>query len=192
MARRWTAAAVTCLAAALLAGCSGGTQQASTTLPTTSAPAAAAASPTLPPLGPPDFPMPADARQQTPQGFNAFTRYYVSLINRLQTDLDPTYLRQLSRGCSTCDRIAGDAQSDSAKGYRYEGGTLTITALAPAHLTSRGAENAFTADQTAYAVVDAAGNHVAELSGAALPHMPAGAQGVWSGDHWVITNLSFG
>lgn len=187
--RRWIVGAVVC-GTALLTGCSGA-QQASTTLPPTSAPATVASA-TLPPLGPPDLPMPAEARQQTPEGFNAFSRYYVGLVNRLDTDLDSTYLRQLSRGCTTCDRIAADADSDAAKGYRYQGGGITISAQAPAHLTADGAENAFTAEQAAYTVVDSTGAPVPGLSGAALAHLPAGAQGVWSGDHWVMTNLSFG
>lgn len=189
--RRWATGAVVGVVTTLLAGCSGA-QQASTSLPPTSAPAATAASPTLAALGPADLPMPPEARQQTAEAFNAFSRYYIALINRLDTNLDSSYLRRFSRGCPTCERITTDADSDARKGYRYQGGTITISAQAAAHLTADGAETAFTTEQAAYTVVDSAGAPVAGLSGPALSGVPSGAQGVWSGDHWVVTNLSFG
>lgn len=191
MPRRWTVRVLTCLALAplALAGCSHA-RQASSTLPQAGAPASTTAA--LPPLGPADFPVPAEARQKTPEGFNAFTLYYVDLVNRLQNDLDPKYLRAFSRGCTTCDRIANDALSDASKNYRYRGGTITVTSLAPAQLTSSGAETAFIVDQDSYLVVDSQGVEVPGLSGAAYKHLAAGAEGIWSGDHWTLTNLSFG
>ena len=125
MARRWTAAAVTCLATALLAGCSGGTQQASTTLPTTSAPTAAA-SPTLPPLGPADFPVPAEAREKTPEGVNAFTRYYVAPDRPPQTsELDPRLCVISAVAARPAPRLADSYDEMKAAGHRYEGGALT-------------------------------------------------------------------
>lgn len=192
MARGWALRMLACLAAVtvLLTGCSQPSKPiASAPKPTTTS---ASASPTLPPLGPPDMPMPAAARQMTPDGFNAFTQYYIDLINHLNKKLDGTELRALSRGCDTCNRIANDADSDAQKGYSYQGGHITISSIAPPHFTEEGAENAFTVDQDAYMVVDSAGNPVAGLTSPALTNVAAGMAGSWIGDHWIVTGLSFG
>jgi hypothetical protein len=181
----------TVLGIVFLAGCSdGGT--ANETLPSTSNAPAGETSASLPPLGPPDLPMPADARERTAPGFEAFSKYYIDLINRLQRDLNSSYLREFSRNCETCQRLALDADSDASKHYRYAGGSLRITSIAPASLTSTEAEVAFTVDQAAYKVLSASGDAVDGLAGEAVSGLPAGMIGVWSDDHWVVTNLSFG
>jgi hypothetical protein len=173
--------------ATVLVGCSdGGT--ANETLPPTST---SAAKPTST-YGPSDLPMPASAQEESPEGFSSFVEYYVSLVNRLQTDLDSTYLRQFSRNCETCDRLASDADSDAKQGYHYAGGTITISAMGAAALTSSQAEVAFTVDQAAYSVLDASNQQVQGLAGNAATGLPAGMIGVWAGDHWVATTLSFG
>lgn len=188
--RRWSIGLLaTALAVPLLlAGCAE-KHQASQSLPTASTTTAAK---TLPPLGPADLPMPQGARQRNAQGFQEFTKYYVSLVNRLSIDLDGQYLRQFSRNCETCERLAGDATQDAAKGYHYVGGKMQIVAEAPAHLTDAGAETAFTIDQEGYSVVDSQGNGVPGLSSAPLTNVTAGAVGVWNKDHWLMTTLSFG
>src|SRR3954452_17635339 len=100
---RWVrAAAAAVVGVALLTGCSE-ERQANATLPSTTS-AAAESTEALPPLGPPDLPMPAEAREKTAAGFQSFANYYLTLVNRLQVDLDASYLRELSRGCETCDR----------------------------------------------------------------------------------------
>ena len=176
------------VATALVGGCSS-KHEANHALPSASE---TSASPSLEPLGPADLPMPAEAREETADGFNAFAHYYIDLINRLETDLDSTYLRQFSRGCATCDRLASDAEGDATKGYSYEGGTITITALAAAHMTAQGAETAFTVDQAAYSVLDSSGTPVQGLNGEAAADLPGGMAGVWAYNHWVVTNLTFG
>ncbi|MCZ2825544.1 MULTISPECIES: DUF6318 family protein [unclassified Modestobacter] len=176
------------MAIAVLGACSRG-EAANETLPDASS-SVTAAHPIE--LGPADLPLPAVAQERTAEGFSAFAEYYISLINRLQNDLDSTHLRQFSRNCDTCDRLAADADSDSLAGYRYDGGELTIAAIAPVALTDEQAEIAFTIDQAAYSVIDASGRPVEGLSAAQMTGLPAGMIGVWTGDHWVVTNLSFG
>jgi hypothetical protein len=191
MVRRWIAGLATCAVVApllLLAGCSS-RHEAAQSLPTTTG---NATSKSRSALGPVDLPMPAKAIEHSADGFNEFTRYYVALINRLNRDLDARYLRQLSRNCATCDRLAGDALADADKGYRYTGGTIWIASVAPAHLTDAGAETAFVINQDRYAVVDSSGNTVAGLTAEPLFNVPAGAVGEWDTDHWVLTKLSFG
>lgn len=175
--------------ATVLVGCSdGGT--ANETLPPSST--SAETSESLAPLGPPDLPMPAEAQERTAAGVEAFTDYYIALINRLQSDLDSTYLRLLSRNCAGCDRIAGDADSDRAAGYGYRGGTLTLTSKGSAALGDGGAEIAFVVDQSPMEVVDSSGNPVPDLVFAQKTGLPGGLSTVWQKDHWVVSVLSFG
>jgi hypothetical protein len=174
------------VATALVGGCSS-KHEANDTLPSASE---TSASPE--PLGPTDLPRPAKAREKTADGFNAVASYYIALINRLDSDLDARYLRQFSRDCETCDRLASDAESDAAQGYSYDGGTITITAQAPAHMMEQGAETAFTINQAAYTVLDKDGSPVQDLSGEAANDLQAGMAGAWAQDHWIVTNLTFG
>lgn len=186
MARRWTVAAVTCLATALLAGCSGGTQQPSTTLPTTSAPAAA--SPTLPPLGPPDFPVPAEARAKTIAGATAFNRYYVDLMTHQAVSLDSAPLRDLSRGCNNCDGLADTYDEMRAADQHYLGGELSITSTGGTILNGDEAQTAFVLQQEKLQVLDARG---AEVPGRTHPLSRYSAAFVLDWDiqrlTWVVT-----
>ncbi|WP_222262243.1 DUF6318 family protein [Modestobacter marinus] len=184
------AAAAAVAGVALLAGCSEG-RQANETLPSTSS-TAAESSEALQPLGPPDFPMPIEARQQTEAGAQAFTHYYIALINRLPATLDASPLKEFSSSCETCDRIARDAESDKAAGYTYRGGTLSITSLGGAALSDDAAELAFVVDQAPLDVLDATGTPIAELSSPQLKDLPAGLSLTWSEGHWLVSNLSFG
>src|SRR3954463_11532445 len=115
-----------------LAGCSDG-GQASETLPPTSTSASAEPSQALTPLGPPDLPMPAEAREMTPAGAEAFLRYYVDLMNRAQIDQDANYVQNLSADCSTCEAFTKGIDAYAAEGYRYDGGQIALRAVsAPA------------------------------------------------------------
>ena len=117
--RRWTLRLVAGLAAGavVLSGCSE-RKEASDTLPGADAsPSATEAA--LPPLGPPDLPMPAEARTQDAAGAEAFVRYYIDLINRTSTVMDAAPLREFSDGCTECNRIAADTEGDASAGHRY-------------------------------------------------------------------------
>ena len=127
MTRRWSLRllAGVLAGAALLSGCAE-KQQANESLPS------ASASPTeeaLPPLGPEDLPMPAEARTQDAAGAEAFVRYYIELINRTSDVMDAQPLRDFSDGCADCNRIANSVEEDAAAGYEYEGGGITITEM---------------------------------------------------------------
>jgi hypothetical protein len=174
----------------VLAGCSTGGTANETLPPSASSPAETSTA--LPPLGPPDLPMPDEAREQTAAGVQAFARYYLSLINRLEQTLDPTPLRTLSSTCETCERIADDAETDKAAGYNYAGGTLTITSMGDAAVNSEAAEVAFVLDQAPFEVHDANGVKIDELSSPLLAGLPGGMSAEWAGDHWIVSSLSFG
>ena len=106
MTRRWTLRLLAGLAAGavVLSGCSE-RQEAADTLPEADA-TPSASEPELPPLGPPDLPMPAEARHQDAAGAEAFVRYYIDLINRTSMVMDAAPLRELSNGCADCHCIA--------------------------------------------------------------------------------------
>jgi hypothetical protein len=139
-------------AAATLTGCGAEGRQASTDLPPM---ASSSAEPTLEltPLGPADLPMPEEARIQDPAGAEAFLRYYLEVYNHAQRTLDSTHLRDLSRGCATCERIASDMDSDAKAGYAYEGGEVSIQEVSTPFLrTPQKAEIAFAVTQAALTV----------------------------------------
>jgi hypothetical protein len=173
----------------VLSGCSE-RQEAADTLPEADAPSS---EPELPPLGPPDLPMPAEARTQDAAGAEAFVRYYIDLINRTSTVMDAAPLREFSSGCADCNRIATDTEKDASAGYRYKGGQLTITWIGAFRPTSE-AEVAFTADQAALQVIDQTGTTVPELTFPAYPRLSSGASIRWIEDKrtWIMTGLTLG
>ncbi len=191
VARR-TTSVVAALAVVVLSGCSD-EQPANATLPTTSAETSASAE-ALPPLGPADLPMPAQARTQDAAGAEAFARYYIDLINRALADMDSAPLRDFSYQCSDCERIADDTDRDAASGYRYEGGWLTITAMSPAFRPSETVEVGFVVEQAALTVVDPIGQPVEGLSFPQYSGLQSGLIARWddSRNTWLTTTLTLG
>jgi hypothetical protein len=176
--------------AAVLSGCSQ-KHQASDNLPT------ATAEPTedaLPPLGPDDMPMPAEARTQDAAGAEAFVRYYIALINRTSEVMDAAPIREFSDACEECDRIATDTENDAAAGHHYEGGELTLTRVGAPLVKDTTAEMAFFVDQAALQVVDQAGHPVEGLSFAAIAALSSGASARWDArvQSWIMTGLTLG
>ena len=186
-------AAAVVVGVAVLAGCSDG-EKANETLPSTSS-TPAETTESLPPLGPPDLPMPAEARSATADAAENFTRYYLLLINRTNTDMDSQYLRQFARACDTCERLASETDSDAAAGYHYSGGELIVDGDLQAAITSHGtAEAAFIVDQNPLEVLDAASRPVPDLSFPALDNLSSGAATAWDEtlSSWVMTELTLG
>jgi hypothetical protein len=139
--------------------------------------------------------MPQEARQETAEAAAAFTKYYLALINRTNAAMDAQYLRQFSKSCETCDRIADETDSDAASGYHYVGGELNLDGTLEAAITSRGnAEAAFLVDQEALQVVTRDGTPVPDLSFPALDNLSSGAAATWSEDvqSWVLSELTLG
>ena len=192
MTRRWTLRLVAGLAAGalVLSGCSE-RQEASDTLPGADA-SPSASEPELPPLGPPDLPMPAEARTQDAAGAEAFVRYYIDLINRTSTVMDAAPLREFSNGCTECDRIAGDYNNDAAAGYRYDGGRITLLEVGePLISNSTTAEVAFRFNLEPLTVVDAGGTPVPDLTfeGSNGSLGSAALQWIEPGSTWRATQL---
>jgi hypothetical protein len=190
--RQWTlrVGAGLLVTATLLSGCSE-KQEANETLPGTSA---AETTPGLAPLGPEDLPMPDEARTQDAAGAEAFVRYYIELINRTSDVMDPEPLRQFSDGCRDCDRIATNAEAGAQSGYRYEGGDITVTEVAPPHVEGETGEMAIRVDQATLVVLDSSGTRVEESSSEAFKALAGSVAVRWDPamDSWLMTYMAFG
>lgn len=192
MTRRWTLRLAACLVAgaAVLTGCSE-KQEAAQTLPSSSS--AAPTEDALPPLGPADLPMPAEARTQDAAGAEAFVRYYIELINRTSTVMDAQPLRDLSDGCRDCDRIADNVESDAAAGRTYESGEISITDVSEPVMTDARADLPLVVSQAALTVRD---NQGLAVEGGSEPYVdvPLGVALTWEPTlrSWVMNDLTFG
>lgn len=189
MARGCLLRVLACLAAVtvLATGCSD-KQQPKAAAPTTTS---ATPCPTLPPLGPPGFPVPAGAREKTEAGAQAFTRYYIELTNHLLVSLDSGPLRDLSRNCSDCADLARGYDTAKASGWTYDGGQILVISLSGGPVTGDTAETAFYLQQAAYTVRDASGNEVPGKSSGAFK-LSGGLALAWDASRvtWVVTTFS--
>jgi hypothetical protein len=177
--------------ATVLVGCSdGGT--ANETLPPTST-AASETSGVLTPLGPVDFPVPDEARKETPEGALAALKYYLDLIPR-QSAKDGDPLRQLSSNCSFCEFLATRADSDASAGMTYNGGVITTNDLNLPAIRGNVAEFAFSASQSAVEVIDANDEPAEGRGQVAVSGVSAAAAMTWDAgiQAWLMTQLSFG
>lgn len=176
--------------AVVLSGCSE-RQEGNDTLPEAEAPASASES-ELPPLGPPDLPMPAEARTQDAAGAEAFVRYYIDLINRTSTVMDAAPLREFSNGCEDCNRIASNVEKDATAGQKYDGGSITITTMGDPLLKDATAEMAMRADIAALTVRDLTGRPLPDQSSPAYAQLNGGAAVEWNSPKktWIMTALT--
>ncbi|WP_141243047.1 DUF6318 family protein [Geodermatophilus obscurus] len=188
--RRWTLRLVAGLAAGavVLSGCSE-RQEASDTLPGADA-SPSASEPELPPLGPPDLPMPAEARTQDAAGAEAFVRYYIDLISNAQRTLDSNWIRDLSSGCETCDQLAVGFDEDRASGYARVGGEVRVSSISTPVINGDEAEAAFTLQQGAQRV-NKHGTPVTDLNTPERDNLSAGAVLTWQPERqtWLVSRL---
>ncbi len=190
MTRRWTLRLVAGLAAGavVLSGCSE-RQEASDTLPGADA-SPSASEPELPPLGPPDLPMPAEARTQDAAGAEAFVRYYIDLISNAQGSLDSTWIRDLSSGCKTCDQLAVGFDEDRTSGYARIGGDVRVSSISTPAVNDKEAQAAFTLRQGAQRVTKN-GTPVPGSDSPERDNLSAGAILTWEIERqtWLVAQL---
>ena len=178
------------LALALLAGCSD-ERPASDTLPSGSAEPSTSTE-ALPPLGPPDFPVPAAARTEDDAGAEAFLRYWLELLHHQQGILDGQPLRDLGPECQECLRIARNYDEAAAAGNRYVGGEITLDSVAEPTVIGDEMVLSFLAYGEPVSLVDA--------SGAVLEANPdrarlsSGISLLWSDERrgWLVTGFNLG
>ncbi|MGY1808743.1 hypothetical protein ACI8AF_15350 [Blastococcus sp. SYSU D00669] len=190
MRRRWTLRflAGLALSALLVSGCSS-KQEANDTLPSAEE---TTSSPALEPLGPPDFPVPDEARTQDAAGAEAALRYYLQLVAHQQAKAGQP-LRDLSRDCGLCTFLADRADRDAASGYTVEGGDPTIVSISPPAVNGSSAEFSFSIAQSAVLVRDSAGALVPERQAPDIPVLVGAAAMEWdqSRHAWITRQLSF-
>lgn len=180
--------AATAVGVALLASCSNG-EPANETLPPASS-SAAETSESLPPLGPPDMPMPAEAREKTAAGAEAALRYYLTLMTH-QAGIGGQPLRDLSRDCDFCDFIAQRYDEDAAAKFSYQGGEVSIDSLSPPALSGDTAEFSFSMTQESIVIVSADGQPVPGRGEGRLAALNTGAVMTWSRESsaWYMNQL---
>lgn len=144
-----------------LAGCSE-PQQANDTLPT--APATTSAEPTLEPLGPADFPVPDEAREQTLGGAVAMASYYFSLLNYSQAVPTGQWLRVVSMNCVVCSSTADYFDASATSGVTFEGGTFSLVSSGGELLSNAEASIATRVELQAVQAFDANGQPIAAES----------------------------
>jgi hypothetical protein len=173
---------------ALLSGCSQKTE-ANDTLPSTST---APTTEDLPQVGPPDFPVPDEARAKDAAGAEAFLRYWIDLLNRQQAIPAGQPLRDLGPECRECLRIARVYDEAAAAGNHYVGGLLTVVNVATPMLDGDQTTVAFTAREDAVQLVDAAGTALESLD--AAPDLSSGIGLAWSETDrgWLVTDMTLG
>ena len=176
--------------AAALSGCAA-KEAASTSLPATTS-KAAPTTPALPPLGPPDFPVPAAARTKDAAGAEAFLRYYIELMNRQEFIPSGARLREFGPACQECLRIARAFDKTAAAGEHYEGGRVTVNDVPPPRSVDNHIEISFSARAEVEKRVDRTGKVLEEAPfdanvGSAM-HLS------WADDRkcWIVEALSIG
>ena len=176
------------LGTALLTGCSEKTE-ANETLPS---PSSTPTTEALPPIGPADFPVPDEARTKDAAGAEAFLRYWIDLMNRQRAIPAGQPLRDLGPECQECLRIALVYDDAAAQRRHFEGGTLTLNALAPPLIEGDTVLISFGAQQEALSLVDEAGVVIEGLP--AEPNLGSGISIAWSeSDHaWAVTGFNIG
>jgi len=177
--------------ALLLAGCAA-EHEASTTLPPVSDAAAATSSSAaaLPAVGPADFPVPMEARQHTPTGALAFTRYYIELMNRQAATLDSQPLRDLSRKCETCEDLAQSYEETKAAGHHFRGGEITVVSMGGGLVHEGTSQTSFLLAESPTTIVDSSGAPV-EVRSSAGKRLTGGAILWWDADRstWLMAQL---
>lgn len=146
----------------------------------------------LPPLGPPDFPVPAAARTKNAAGAEAFVRYWIALLNKQQTIPAGQPLRQLGPHCSECLRIAHVFDAAAAKGEHYEGGDIAINSFGSPVVADSKTTVSFNARGDAIRLVTKAGKVVETVPKA--NRLGSGISLEWSDSAvgWVVTGVAIG
>jgi len=184
---RWVVAGLI-VGTTLLSGCSQKVE-ASDTLPSTSA---AKTTEALPPMGPVEFPVPAEARKKDAAGAKAFLYYWVDLLNRQQAIPDGKPIRDLGPDCNECLRIARVLDESAAAGRHYVGGELAIEDAPMPLVDGDSVSVAFIAKQDAVQLIDASGATVQAVDAAS--DLSSGISLKWSeAQHaWLVASMTLG
>lgn len=127
----------------LLSGCSGSDPPPSTPTATTASSTSATATTTPAPsssVAPTGAPvLPEAARQQTPEGAEAFVRHWFALLNFGYASMNPApYLQISAASCRTCAALAQTITEVNERGNRIGGGVITVKQTDASQVLSNG------------------------------------------------------
>jgi len=198
--RRWVGAAMVAL---VLVGCSGSGDPEpipTTPTPTASTPASPSPTPEDTPTGDPTEtsepdeagglpPLPDAAKENTPEGAEAFIRYYFDVANGLYMDPKPGVISVLAfEDCQSCASMEAQisdmaAQSQRARTQPYEIRSMARVGGSFDDVTTFN----MVMNLPANAILDSNGDATSE-SGAA--EMTGEGAAKWQGDSWVLFGLN--
>jgi hypothetical protein len=186
---RWAVAGLV-VGTTLLSGCAEKVE-ANDTLPPTSA---AETTDALPPMGPADFPVPAEARTKDAAGAEAFLTYWIELLNRQQAVPDGKPLRDLAPDCRECLRIAKAFDDAAAAREVYEGGQLSLNDVAEPQMNGDSASINFGTRVEPVVVRDSTGAPVPDGVGDLNPNAGSGVTLKWSTAlrGWLVIGMTIG
>ena len=173
----------------VLAGCSGdgdppatGTSSSTSSSSTTTT----TSSPSTPST--PTVKIPAAAQKHTPEGAEAFVRFYIDQLNEAWTQPDSKRLPPLSDpDCIACKSLQETAVSLTQKKQKYASNPVTVTKTVPLDTSPKGIQLVrLFMDQHKVDVVDSSGKVVLTDQAKRL----ARTVGVtWRGDSWLLFDM---
>ena len=175
-------AATLAVGALLLSGCSGGSDPGPSTLPTLSSTPTPTA--TLAPI-------PPAATALTPQGADAFVRYFFDQMNVAFRTSNASLIDALSTpACTTCNNYEKALEAAKQKGHFLSGPSFAITAVAASPPDARGSTADVIGKIPARDSVDAAGKVLAHLG--AQPRFYFLVTVIRRDGSWVVDDIARG
>lgn len=177
-------------AAMVAGGCTGGGSDSApppTAPPSTSDTAAPTTSSPPATTGSVDSDIPAAARANTPEGAEAFVRYFVEQVNRSWQTANSELVRPLaSDECTSCTAFMGTADEYKRLGHHYDGVPMAVAdSIVSAFSETEGTVVFVYGEQAAAAIVDSSGATVRSIP-AAKSNIAVTAR---FGDSWKVTKV---
>lgn len=161
-------------------GCSGGSDTPPSTLPTLSS----TPSPT-----PTVEPVPSAATAETPDGADAFVRYFFAQMNIAFREARPELITALAQPtCRTCKRLADSLEKSRLKGELLNGDTFTVQATAATAVSASRGTVTVAGDLPARDATDSTGRVTRKI--AAQGHFAFDVNIVWTLDRWLVDQMS--
>ncbi|MGA8048266.1 MAG: DUF6318 family protein, partial [Dermatophilaceae bacterium] len=134
-------------------------------------------------------PLPEEATENTPEGAEAFIRYYFDVANRLYQDPVPGLILELSDPeCESCAAIEEQVAELSSNSQRAEADAYDVQSMERVGGSVDGVTTFnMVVNLPANAILDESGSRVSE-SGAATYRGEGAA--VWEGDSWALFGLN--
>lgn len=165
----------------LASGCSGGDAK-PTTLPSLSATPSVTASPAT---------VPTAAKAQTPQGADAFVRFFFKQLNVAFSSSEPSIIGAYSNGeCTTCDTYEKAVAAARNDGHFLRGDSFVVSEVAAAPLQSLGTLVEVFGAIPARQLVDGNGKFLQTLTADGDFHFTVAVKR--TSDGWLVSGIRLG